>query len=156
MKDRQVSPHNLQEFFLELQNELKETPSLVVSTQSASIGKWTMSKIWRVWIAATAKFMAGNGVTMPLMVAKDGSYHGSRPFDANDGHELFSAKFLPQDANGERLSWSKSGRDGMRAATKGERYIAMMRLEEFMSDKGIQAFKPAESEYEKLRQEQEQ
>ena len=155
MKERQVNPHNLQEFFLELQNELKETQSLVVSTQPAGAGKWGMARLWRMWIAATAKFMAGNGVTMPLMIAQDGSYHGSRPFDANDGHELFSQKFLPQGPNGERLSWSKSGRDGMRAATKGERYTAMMRLEEWMGDKGIQAFKPSESEYEKLRQEQE-
>ena len=156
MKDFPLTVHNMQKLMDALQDELKEAPVLIVSSQSAGTGKWGMARLWRTWMTSTAKFMAGNGVTMPQYIEPNGTFHGSRPFNSNDAHELFTSRWLPMDENGERLSWSRSGQDGRRAANKGERYIAMMRHEEWACNKGILLLKPRDSEYEKTRLEQEQ
>lgn len=155
MKDFHLTTHNLNELLTALQEELQSMPVLVVSSQGAGTGKWGMARLWRAWMASTAKWMAKRGATMPLMITKDGNNYGERPFDANDAHELFTAKWLLLNSDGERLSWSKSGRDGLRAATKGERFIAMMRHEDWATEKGIVLFKPRDSEYEQARLEQE-
>lgn len=147
MKDYQVTRFNLQQLMAELDAELDDTAILLVTTQEPSIGKWTMTKLWRMWMASTAEFMAGNGVTMPLMIAEDGKHFGTRPFNQDDAHELFGNKWLGTDADGTRLSWSRAGRDGMRPATKGERYHAMQQHEAWASDRGITLFKPRGSEY---------
>ena len=60
------------------------------------------------------------------------------------------------DADGTRLSWSKKGRDGMRAATKGERFNALRQHEDWATEKGLQLFNPRGSEYDQLTKEQEQ
>lgn len=152
MKDFQVRNHNLELFIEEIQKELSEEKLLIINTQPAGTGKWGMARLWRSWMAVTAKFMAGNGVKMPLMLKKDGSWYGSRPFDANDAHELFTRQWLGVDQEGTRLSWAKSG--DQRKATKGERFNALRKHEEWSINKGIILFKPRGSEYEKLEQEQ--
>ena len=154
MKDFQVSNHNIQIFIEEIQKELSEDKLLIVNSQPAGTGKWGMARLWRGWMATTAKFMAGNGVKMPLMINKDGEWYGSRPFDENDAHELFTRQHLGVDENGVRLSWAKSG--DQRKATKGERFNALRKHEEWASIKGITLFKPRDSEYQKLEQEQNQ
>lgn len=154
MKEYQVSSHNLQKFMDEIQSELEEYPLLIVSTQQMNTGKWGMAKLWRAWMESTAKFMAGNGVSMPLMYDKNGNPYGSRPFNANDAHELFTRQHLGVDESGERLSWAKNGTQ--RKATKGERFNALQRHEAWASEKGIILFKPRGSEYDKLEQEQNQ
>lgn len=152
MKDFQVSTHNLELFIEEIQKELSEEKLLIVNSQPAGTGKWGMARLWRAWMATTAKFMAGNGAKMPLMIKKDGSWYGSRPFDANDAHELFTRQWLGVDQEGTRLSWAKSG--DHRKATKGERFNALRKHEHWCIEKGITLFKPRGSEYEKLEQEQ--
>ena len=152
MKDYQVSNHNLQIFIEEIQKELAEDKLVIVNSQPAGTGKWGMARLWRSWMATTAKFMAENGVNMPLMIKQDGSWYGSRPFDANDAHELFTRSHLGVDENGIPLSWAKSG--DQRKATKGERFNALRKHEEWAINKGIILFKPRGSEYEKLEQEQ--
>lgn len=152
MKDFQLSNHNLQLFFEEIQKELNEEKLLIVNSRAAGVGKWGMARLWRSWMDSTAKFMAGNGVKMPLMIKSDGSWYGSRPFDANDAHELFTRQWLGVDENGVRLSWAKSG--NQRKATKGERFNALRKHENWCVEKGIVLFKPRDSEYEKLEQEQ--
>jgi hypothetical protein len=148
MKDYQVSPHNLQQFMEELQGEINEHKLIIVSSQPAGVGKWGMARLWRGWMATTAKFMAGNGVKMPLMINKDGQWYGSRPFNSEDAHELFTRQHLGVDENGVRLSWAKSG--DQRKATKGERFDALRKHEEWASIKGITLFKPRDSEYQEL------
>jgi hypothetical protein len=152
MKDYQVSVHNLQEFIDEIQKELQEGKLVIVNSQPAGTGKWGMARLWRSWMATTAKFMAGNGVNMPLMIKQDGSWYGSRPFSPDDAHELFTRSHLGVDKDGIRLSWAKSG--SQRKATKGERFNALRKHEIWCSDRGIILFKPRDSEYEKLEQEQ--
>ena len=152
MKDIQVSSHNLQQFMEELQVEIDEHKLIIINSQPAGTGKWGMARLWRGWMATTAKFMAGNGVKMPLMINKDGEWYGSRPFNAGDAHELFTRQHLGVDENGVRLSWAKSG--DQRKATRGERFNALRKHEEWASIKGITLFKPRNSEYEQIEQEQ--
>lgn len=153
MKDYQVSRHNIDAFFEELVVELESNELLICSSQPAGTGKWGMSRLWRSWMSKTAEFMAKNGVKMPLMLKPDGSCYASRPFNAEDAHELFCRQWLGVDEAGTRLSWAKSG--DQRKATKGERFNALRRHEEWAIEKGIILFKPRGSEYDKLSQEQE-
>ena len=158
MKEKQVSDHNLQEFMSEIQNEIAEHKLVIVSSQPMKVGKWGMARLWRAWMETTAKFMAGNGVTMPLMINKDGALYGSRPFNKDDAHNLFTRQHLGSDELGRRLSWAKSikkeDEDKSRVATKGERFDALRKHEDWCVEKGISLFKPRDSEYEQIEQEQ--
>jgi len=138
----------------ELQTELETNPILILSVQPENTGKWGMARLWRMWMDSTAKFMAKNGCTMPLMVNAEGVIYGTRQFDPNDAHELFTSRWLGVDADGTRLSWARRGHDGMRAATKGERFNALRQHEDWSTDKGIILFKPRGSEYDQVAQEQ--
>lgn len=147
MKDYQVAKHNLATVIPLIEDELEKTPFLLLTTQDPGIGKWGMTRLWRAWMSPTAKCMAGQGITMPLCIAADGTYYGSRPFNEQDAHELFTAKWLGVDGEGNRLSWAKKDHDGKRAANKGERYFALQRHECWASERGITLFKPRDSEY---------
>ena len=155
MKDYPLTKGNLEEFFSDIQIELKEHSVLIVSAQPANIGKWGMARLWRQWMTTTAKYMVSRGITMPLYFKSDGTPYGEREYNSYDAHETFTVQWLGVDADGNRLSWSRSGRDDMRAATKGERYIAMLKHDNWCIEKGIKLFKPRESEYEKTKLEQE-
>ena len=147
MKDYVVTEDTIEDVVAILKEELQTTNGLLLTTQDPSIGKWGMAKLWRMWMSETAKFMAANGSVMPLMIGKDGKWFGDRPFDSNDAHELFTRQWLGIDGEGKRLSWAKDDRDGMRKATKAERYIAMMKHEDWCVEKGIILMVPRESEY---------
>ena len=149
MKELHITKNNLDELLEAVQDALEKEPHLVIEIKGMKTGKWGMSRLWRTWMATTAKHMAGLGVTMPLMITKEGANHGTRPFNADDAHELFSMRHL-QGIEGERLSWSKSGRDGMRAATKGERFHCLRQHEVFCVERGITLLKPRDSDYVKL------
>jgi len=152
MKEYQVSNHNLESFISEVQKELAEDKLIIVNSQPAGTGRWGMARLWRGWMATTAKYMAGRGAMMPLYIKPDGSWYGQRPFDENDAHELFTRQHMGVDEDDCRLSWAKSG--SKRKATKGERFDALRKHEEWASIKGITLFKPRGSEYEKLEDEQ--
>lgn len=154
MKDFMVTNHSLEQYISNLQDELEKTPVIVITTQDGNTGKWGMARLWRSWMAATGKFMAGNGVTQPLMIGANGKHYGKRPFNKDDAHELFTSEHLGVDAAGVRLSWAKKDHDGMRAATKGERFNAMFKHEIWASERGIILFKPRDSEYKKLQDKQ--
>ena len=148
MMDVAVNNQTILAYFKELVKEVDEHGTVMCSSQPANTGKWSMAKLWRGWMATTAKFMASNGVTMPLMVNEDGVTYGTRPFNSDDAHELFTRKHLGVDENGIRLSWAKSG--DQRKATKGERFNALRLHEEWASIKGITLFKPRAGEYKEL------
>ena len=105
-------------------------------------------------MSTTAKFMADKGATMPLMIKSNGDQYGSRRFSPEDAHELFTSQWLGLDEGGNRLSWSKSGSDKSRAATKGERFNALRKHESWCVEKGIKLFVPRDSEYNKLAEDQ--
>lgn len=131
---------------------LNDGPYWILEAKNPVIGKWTMTKLWRSWMDSTAKFMAKRGVNM-LIVNSDDICIGEREFDKNDAHELFTNKYL-QDNLGNRLSWSRKGHDGMRAADRGERVYAMQQHQAWMIDKGIKHMNPKDSDYMKAMQEQ--
>lgn len=133
---------------------LKFGQSVIVKISDGNTGKWGMARLWRSWMASTAEYMAAQGCVMPLMIGTNGEPYGQRKFNADDAHELFTHKWLGADVNGDRLSWSKSGREGMRPATKGERFNALRQHEEWAIDKGIKLLNPRDSEYSQLKQEQ--
>lgn len=123
-------------------------------TESSGNGKWGMARLWRKWMAITAQYMANNGSVMPLMIQKDGSWYGSRPFDANDAHELFTRQWLGTDKEGNRLSWQK--KEGANIADKGQRFMAMMKHQNWCIEKGIDLPLPRDSEYHELQEQQNQ
>lgn len=131
-----------------------DKPIKVTVTEYQGLGKWGMSRLWRSWMSVVASYMAQNGAKMPLMIAKDGSHYGSRPFNAQDAHELFTAQFLGLNENGERLSWRRS--DGEDVADKGQRFVAMLKLQTWCIDKGINLPMPRESEFHDLNEKQNQ
>lgn len=124
-----------------------------VSINERNIGKWTLTRLWRAWMSDIAKWMSANGATMPLVIGANGEFSGQRAFNADDAHELFSVMTLGTDKDGNRLSWSKSGRDGCRPASKGERVLAMQRVEAWASERGIKLMNPADSELRKIENE---
>ena len=155
MPELMVTRGNLEQAFDAIQDEIARSNVVLVDIKPGNTGRWGMAKLWRSWMDATAKFMAGRGVTMPLMINADGQQYGQRPFAPEDAHELFTSQWLGLDADGTRLSWSKAGRDGMRPATRGERFDALRRHEAWATEKGIQLFNPRDSEYRQLMEEQE-
>ena len=148
MKDVSVNNNTILSYFEDLVKEIDEHGTVICSSQPASTGKWGMARLWRAWMSTTAKFMAQNGVTMPLMINSEGVSYSNRPFNADDAHELFTRQHLGVDESGIRLSWAKTG--NQRKATKGERFHALRNHEIWASDRGIILFKPRTSEYQEL------
>lgn len=124
-----------------------KSPLKVVVTHLKGTGKWSMARLWRKWMSETASYMANRGSVMPLMTREDGSWYGSRPFNADDAHELFTSQWLGVDSSGNRLSWAKSGDN---AADKGQRFIAMLRHQDWCVQKGIMLTMPRDSEFNDL------
>lgn len=123
-------------------------------TESSGTGKWGMARLWRAWMKTTADFMADNGATMPLMIDKSGKPYGSRRFNAQDAHELFTAQWLGLNEKGERMSWQK--KEGVNVADKGQRFLAMLKHEQWCIEKGINLMQPRDSEFYDLKQKQNQ
>lgn len=155
MNEYHLTICNSHEVFTDIRARLEKNGDQIIEVKSARIGKWGMAKLWRAWMAETAKFMASNGVKMPLMIDAKGDNFGTRPFGPEDAHELFTSQWLGVDAEGLRLSWGRKGRDGMRPANKGERFSAMLRHEAWAIERGINLFKPKDSELESIRKETE-
>jgi len=123
---------------------------ITIEPSASDTGKWGMARLWRAWMSTTGDWMAARGAKMPLCLREDGSHYGEREFNPDDAHELFTSQWLALDKDGSRLSWSKKGRDGMRPASKGERYIAMLKHQDWASERGILLFKPRDSEFARL------
>lgn len=121
-------------------------------TESSGNGKWGMARLWRKWMQETADCMAANGVTMPLMIGKGGQFYGKRKFNSQDAHELFTSQHLGLNENGERLSWAKS--EGANVADKGQRFMAMLKHEEWCQSRGINLTQPRNSELHELKEAQ--
>ena len=152
MPEFQLNLNNLDEANDWLIKLLNDGPYWILEAKNPVIGKWSMAKLWRSWMDSTANFMADAGVFIDVK-NKSGKVIFRRRFDKNDAHELFTTKHL-SDENGKRLSWSKKGRDGMRAANRGERCFAMDQHQQWMIERGIKHLNPKDSEYMRAMQEQ--
>lgn len=154
MSDYVITQDSLQLTFYEFGEKLKSQSCIMLTETNPDTGKWGMSRLWRSWMAKTGKYMADNGITMPLYVKKDGTHCGKRRFNAEDAHELFTSRWLGLDKNGVRLSWAKKPHDDMIPADKGQRFLAMLQHEEFCLERGILLFRPNDSEFAILSREQ--
>lgn len=146
MADYQITKETSAKTLREAISGLESGKLYDVSINERNIGKWSLSRLWRAWMSDIAKWMSANGATMPLVIGANGEFSGQRAFNADDAHELFSVMTLGTDKDGNRLSWSKSGRDGCRPASKGERVLAMQRVEAWASERAIKLLNPADSE----------
>jgi len=153
MTEIMVTFGNIDQAMEAIQDEIAKSHVALVTVQPGNTGKWSTARLWRAWMATTAQWMAARGATMPLGPLESQRQYGSRPFNQEDAHELFTALHGYTDKHGERLSWSRSGRDGMRPATKGERVAMLMRHEAWCSERGIALINPRDSEYRRLTQE---
>lgn len=151
MPDYQITKETAAKTLQEAISGLESGKLYDVSINERNIGKWSLSRLWRAWMSDIAKWMSANGATMPLVIGANGEFSGQRAFNADDAHELFSVMTLGTDKDGNRLSWSKSGRDGCRPASKGERVLAMQRVEAWASSRGIKLLNPNDSDYFRLK-----
>ena len=149
MDDYILTKGNIGEFICQISSELEEHGEMKLKISQNNIGKWGMARLWRSWMSIIADHMAANCVTMPLYIPDSGEPHGNRPFNSNDAHELFTYRFMPADKNGNRKSWAKSN-DNAEVADKGERWFALMQVDEWAVEKGIALPHPAGSEFESL------
>ena len=153
MSEFQLTKHNLQQLMDFAQLQLESTDVVKVEFSSASTGKWSLAKLWRVWVGKAADYMASKGQT--ISVYANGKVIQERKFNAHDAHELFTMYCLGCDKDGVRLSWAKKPHDGMQVATQGQRFDALRKLEIWCVEKGIQLLKPRDSEYCTLEKQQE-
>lgn len=132
-------------------NDDREAKITVTKKNNGTI---PMLRTWRLWMATAGEYMANNGATMPLCLDKDRKPYGSRPFTADDAHELFSYQFMPV-ANGVRKSWViHSDKHGeMQAASIGEKLHAMERMQQWAVERGINLYADENSEYIKTKNE---
>lgn len=153
MKDKVTTRHNISDVFQELELELSTNEILLLTTTNPVNHKWSMAKLFRMWMVPTAVHMRNTGWTMPLGY-KNGKPYGKRLFDSNDSYELFTAFHGGVDEDEKRLSWTKKGRDGMRPATNGERFDMLRKHENWALEKDVILMKPRDSEYWKMEEEQ--
>lgn len=151
MSDYQITKETAAKTLQEAISGLESGKLYDVSINERNIGKWSLSRLWRAWMSDIAKWMSANGATMPLVIGANGEFSGQRAFNSDDAHELFSVMTLGTDKDGNRLSWSKSGRDGCRPASKGERLLAMQRVEAWATSRGIKLLNPNDSDYFKIK-----
>ena len=121
-----------------------------VEYKKESKGSQSMLSTWWWWMTQTAEFMAAHGVTMPLMIDKDGKFIGSRPFEKEDAHALFTEKWMGS-IEGKRLSWSRDKkRPELTIADTGQRHHALSQHDAYCTDRGIPITIPIKSEYREL------
>lgn len=123
--------------------------------KSESTGTIPMLRTWRGWMAETARHMAHMGCTMPLCIDANGNPHGSRPFNADDAHELFTMKWLGADEDGRRYSWSMSNSGELIQAPFSKRLYAMDKHVQWCAERGIKITIPRTGEYAEGMREQE-
>lgn len=152
MSEFQLNNNNHKEAYDWVLSLLNEGPYHILTAKNPAIGKWTMTRLWRSWMASTANEMESRGVTVDIKNSK-GQVIGTRKYNENDAHEMFTFKYLT-DSTGKRLSWSKKGRDGMRQADRGERVFAMQNHQQWMLERNISHICPNDSDYKRAIQEQ--
>ena len=150
MAEFQIETKSLEWFVGQLKDMLEHQKTLNIEVKSHSVGKWGMARLWWSWMTVTAKHLSDTGVTMPLHIMRDGKNYGTRPFNANDAHELFTYQWMGADQNGSRYSWAKSSNDGSIVADKSRRFLAMCRHEDFCVKLAINLPKPKDSEFQDL------
>lgn len=149
MEPYHLTKYNLEHFIKMLESELEKETMLMVEIKKATVGRWSLARLWRVWMSKTTEWFATKGYG--LTVTNPSGKHGNIiPFNSENIHEQFTKKWLGTGKDGMRLSWAKKNHGGMRVATQEERYHALRCHEEWCLGKGIDLTNPRNSEYRKL------
>jgi hypothetical protein len=135
-------------------DQLQLNDEVEVSVADGNPGSWPMLKTWRKWMDETAREMSRRGCTMPLYTDSKGVSHGTRPFKADDAHDLFTSTYLGTDEQGRRKTWSLTDKRDEVQASKGDRLWAMDMHVQWCLERGIKLTIPSNSEYRKLHQQQ--
>lgn len=144
MKGFQLSRATLPAFLQELERELQAAGGfLEVDTRSLRTGRWTMARLWRAWMQPTTSYLVQRGYHQALLLDPQGRPYGQRNLTEEDAHQAFTAQWLGVDRAGFRLSWSRTGRPGMRAATARERMTALQRHQAWAQRRGVSLEIPA-------------
>ena len=114
-----------------------------------------MLRTWRGWMNETAIHMAAAGCTMPLYIDSNGVPHGTRPFRADDAHDLFTSMWLGCDEEGKRYSWAMSKNGDANLAPFSKRLYAMDKHVAWCAERGIKITIPRQGEYAEAMREQE-
>ncbi len=138
MKGFQLSRATLPAFLQELERELQAAGGfLEVDTRNLRTGRWNMARLWRAWMQPTTSYLVERGYHQALVLDPQGRPYGQRNLTEDDAHQAFTAMWLGVDRDGYRLSWSRTGRPGMRAADKRERLIALQRHQAWAQRRGV-------------------
>ena len=123
-----------------------------------SNGTIPMLRLWRMWMRDVAIHMAKRGRTMPMYIDEKGVNRGKRPFNENDAHVAYSHLCLGCDEIGNRLSWCvKSDEyEGRKAASIGQKVKALDKIYQFAMEEGIKLRIPSNTEYQKLKDKQDE
>lgn len=132
---------------------------LKVVISQTNNGTLSMLKLWRMWVSQVCDFMNARGDYMPLYFKADGTPVGKRELTPDDVHHAMSTLCLgTYDDNGsqKRFSWALSdkGASGHRVADIGLRLRAMDKLWHLGLEHNIPLVNPEDSEYRKLKDEQ--
>jgi len=127
----------------------KQTDRSVVKLKVADtdVGTWSMSKTWRKWMDEISIHMRHKGCTMPLYYDGDRVPHGTRPFNRQDAHELFTIKFMGVDLQGNRYSWAMDSDGGVTVAPKEVRLLAMDRVVRWTGENMVSITIPRQGDY---------
>lgn len=133
----------------------KHTPGEIVHVEIADKdpGTINMLRTWHGWMGETAAHMRSRGARINY-TNEDGVVYFSREFRGDDAHDLFTAKYLGTDEEGNRKTWSMTRKEGEKQASIGDRLWAMDRHLDWCTEKGWKLTIPRNSEYTKLKQEQ--
>lgn len=158
----EVNMNNLTEGFNALGDEvdriISDGNTAKITITKKSNGTIPLLRLWRMWMQDIADHMAKQGRKMPLLMDKNGNYHGLRPFNADDAHEAYTHLTMGCDENGNRYSWCvKSDMyDGRVSAPLGMRLHAMDLVHRHAMEHGIILRMPKNTEYEELTKRTEQ
>ncbi|MEQ4652318.1 hypothetical protein AB7092_05830 [Providencia rettgeri] len=105
-----------------------------------------MNKTWRMWIETTGDWLRARGVVIDIKNGA-GEVVLSKPITNEETHEYFVGHWLGRDENGER--------EKTRKMDKARMLYMMEKHEEWCIEKGIPIIIPNDSEYMKLKEQQE-
>ncbi|WP_338805088.1 hypothetical protein WDV76_08640 [Xenorhabdus griffiniae] len=105
-----------------------------------------MNRTWRMWMNTTGDWLRARGVVIDIKNGV-GEVVLSKPITDEETHEYFVGHWLGRDENGER--------EKTRDMDKGKMLYMMEKHEQWCIEKGIPIIIPNDSEYMKLKQEQE-
>ena len=132
---------------------LKSGDMVELDWKGGNPGSQSILNTWLQWMGETAAFMSARGVKMDV-INVDGTVMGTRAFNKDDAHDLFSGKYLGKDEKGRRKTWKRCSPDSDEVqASKGDRVWCMNSHLVWATERGVKLTIPTNSEFNKLQRE---